>query len=108
MDLKSVSQTRDDIYAVGLITGLALTEAECYNEAIHVYNSLMIAIAVGRSKLLDKARWIKITSHVLAISIILSTVFLKQHSILDAICAFAIAAVAYYLVYVLEIFTRRK
>ena len=41
LDLKSVSQTRDDIYAVGLITGLALTDAECYNEAIHVYNSLI-------------------------------------------------------------------
>ena len=41
LDLKSVSQTRDDIYAVGLITGLALTEAECYNEAIYVYNSLI-------------------------------------------------------------------
>ena len=41
LELKRVSQTRDDIYAVGLITGLALTEAECYNEAIHVYNSLI-------------------------------------------------------------------
>ena len=41
LELKSVSQTRDDIYAVGLFTGLALTQAECYNEAIHVYNSLI-------------------------------------------------------------------
>ena len=41
LDLKSVSQTRDEIYAVGLITGLALTRAECYNEAIHVYNSMI-------------------------------------------------------------------
>ena len=41
LELKGVSQTRDDIYAVGLFTGLTLTEAECYNEAIHVYNSLI-------------------------------------------------------------------
>ena len=41
LDLKSVSQTRDEIYAVGLITGLALTRAECYNEALHVYNSMI-------------------------------------------------------------------
>ena len=41
LELKSVSQTRDDIYAVGLITGLALTQMECYDEAIHVYNSLI-------------------------------------------------------------------
>ena len=39
--LKGVSQTRDDIYAVGLITGLALTELKCYDEAINVYNSLI-------------------------------------------------------------------
>ena len=41
LELKGVSQTRDDIYAVGLFTGLTLTEAKCYNEAIHVYNSLI-------------------------------------------------------------------
>ena len=41
LELKGVSKTREDIYAVGLITGLALTEAECYNEAIYVYNSLI-------------------------------------------------------------------
>lgn len=41
LDLKTVSQTRDDIYAVGLITGLTLTEMECYNDAIHVYNFLI-------------------------------------------------------------------
>ena len=41
LELKGVSQTQDDMYAVGLMTGLALTKAECYNEAIHVYNSLI-------------------------------------------------------------------
>lgn len=41
LELKSVSQTRDDIYAVGLFTGLVLTKTGCYNEAIHVYNSLI-------------------------------------------------------------------
>ena len=41
LDLKSASQTRDEIYAVGLFTGLALTAAECYNDAIHVYNSMI-------------------------------------------------------------------
>jgi len=41
LELKSVSQTRDDIYVVGLFTGLVLTKAECYNEAIYVYRSLI-------------------------------------------------------------------
>ena len=38
LQLKNISRTREEIYAVGLITGRALTEAQSYNEAIHVYN----------------------------------------------------------------------
>lgn len=41
VDLKKVAQTSDDIYAVGLITGLTLTDMECYNDAILVYNALI-------------------------------------------------------------------
>ena len=40
-ELKSVCRTRDDVYAVGLFTGLVLTEAECDNEAIYEYKSLI-------------------------------------------------------------------
>ena len=41
LKLKTVSQTRDDFYAVGLMTGLTLTDMKCYSDAIHVYSSLI-------------------------------------------------------------------
>jgi len=41
LELKKLSRARDDIYAVGLFTGLTLTKMEYYNDAIHVYNSLI-------------------------------------------------------------------
>ena len=41
VDLKNNSRTRGDLYAVGLMTGLTLTEMECYNDAIQVYNALI-------------------------------------------------------------------
>jgi tetratricopeptide (TPR) repeat protein len=41
VDLKNNSRTRGDIYAVGLMTGLTLTEMECYHDAIQVYNALI-------------------------------------------------------------------
>ena len=41
LELKPLAQTQEDIYAVGLFTGLTLTKAECYNEAIHVYQSMI-------------------------------------------------------------------
>lgn len=68
--------------------------------SIHVYNSITIAIAIGRSKVLENKRWIKAVSYILAILIILSTVFLKQHSITDVVASFAIATGAYCVIYV--------
>lgn len=41
LDLQEVSRTRDDIYAVGLMLGLTLTDMGCYNDAIRVYNALI-------------------------------------------------------------------
>lgn len=41
LDLQEVSRTRDDIYAVGLMLGLTLTDMGCYNDAIRIYNALI-------------------------------------------------------------------
>lgn len=67
--------------------------------SIHVYNSLAVAIAVVKSKHLRSHRWIQISSVILAILIILSTMFLKQHSVVDVIGGFVCIAIFYPLVY---------
>lgn len=67
--------------------------------SIHVYNSLGIHIALTHSECLKDKKAVRAASFVLCVSIILSTMFLKQHSVFDVLTAFGMAAVMYYLVY---------
>jgi len=68
--------------------------------SIHVYNSLGVHFAITKSESLRNKKRIKALSFILCTSIILSTMFLKQHSFFDVITAFAMAAVLYGLIYV--------
>ncbi|MCH5274016.1 MAG: phosphatase PAP2 family protein [Lachnospiraceae bacterium] len=61
--------------------------------SIHVYNSLAVCLAVFTSKHLKRAHAVKAGTLILTAAICMSTVFLKQHSVIDVICAFALAAV---------------
>ena len=70
--------------------------------SIHVFNSIGVSIAVAHSNTLKKLKWVQISAYVLAGLIILSTMFLKQHSVTDVIAAIVIAAFIYPFVYVLQ------
>ena len=65
--------------------------------SIHVYNSLGTMIAIHRSKRFNKPA--KAISDFIGVSIILSTLFIKQHSMYDVITAFIMATVFYLLIY---------
>ena len=67
--------------------------------SIHVYNSLGAHFAVFRNEKLHRKPVVHIGSLVLCVSIILSTMFLKQHSVFDVLTAFIMAAVMYIVVY---------
>lgn len=68
--------------------------------SIHVYNSIGCAIALIKSEYFKGNNKIKVFAIISAIMITLSTMFIKQHSILDAIGAAVIAIILYYVVYV--------
>lgn len=70
--------------------------------SIHVYNSVGAVILIYKSHVLKKYTWIKISSVILSILIILSTMFLKQHSIIDALGGLALAAIMYIPVYAVD------
>lgn len=70
--------------------------------SLHVFNSLAISMAVYESKSLKGHKNIRIATYVMAGLIILSTMFLKQHSVLDVIMAFVLAYVLHQCVYVQE------
>ena len=67
--------------------------------SIHVYNSIGVYFAVMHSERLGCKKWVKNTCLGITVSIILSTMFIKQHSVFDVMTAFVMAAVLYVLVY---------
>lgn len=67
--------------------------------SIHVYNSLGCHIAVIKCHRLQKHKGIRIGSLILCVSIVMSTMFIKQHSAFDVITAFIMAAIMYGVVY---------
>lgn len=70
--------------------------------SIHVYNTIGVCIAIRKSEELRAYKWVQYGSLILGISIILSTMFLKQHSVIDSVGAIVMAIIMYVLVYVIE------
>lgn len=70
--------------------------------SIHVYNSLAVHIAFAKCQAMNKHKIWKMLSLILCILICMSTVFLKQHSILDVIGAFILMGILYILIYVVD------
>lgn len=70
--------------------------------SIHVYNSIGAYIAIQNSERLKNNYFIQNTSFILAILIILSTMFLKQHSVIDVMGAGILSIIVYRFVYVTE------
>lgn len=67
--------------------------------SIHVYNSIGAHLAVSQCSYLKKHKGIQLGSLILCISIVLSTMFIKQHSAFDVLTAFVLAGFMYTLVY---------
>lgn len=75
--------------------------------SIHVYNSLGCHIAVMKSRRLKQHKAIRIGSFILCVSIIMSTMFIKQHSVFDVATAFIMAAAMYGIVYRTDVLLQR-
>lgn len=97
--LRPAVMPRDNIFTQ-MITGLYRTDTPTnLFPSIHVYNSLGAHFAIMHSDYFAKKKGIRTASLILCISIILSTVLIKQHSVFDMLTAFGLAAVMYVLVY---------
>lgn len=68
--------------------------------SIHVFNSIGALIAIRKSERLRDIKWLQWSVLLLTILISLSTVFLKQHSVMDIFGAIALSIIMYILVYV--------
>ena len=97
--LRPVSFARDNIFT-DLVRCLYRTDTPTnLFPSIHVYNSIGVNIAIWHSEEFKKNKGIRYGSAVLMVSIILSTMFLKQHSVFDVITGIVFSAFMYTLVY---------
>ena len=98
-DLRPVVFERDNIF-VDMVRMLYRADT-CTNvfPSLHVFNSVCVCVAIWKSEALKKHRFVCMGVYVLAGLIILATVFLKQHSVIDVLGAFFMAYVLYQFVY---------
>ena len=67
--------------------------------SIHVYNSMGVFFAVINNKRLSSKKYIQISCFTLSLTIILSTMFLKQHSVYDVMTGILMSVALYIITY---------
>lgn len=102
LDLRPVQFERDNIFVDMVKTLYKADTPTNVLPSIHVFNSIGVCIAISHNKTLSSRKVIHYGSLVLGISIILATMFLKQHSVIDVTLAGCMATLLYPVVYVRE------
>ena len=99
--LRPTVMPRDTIFT-HLVTNLYKTDTPTNLwPSIHVYNAIGTHLAVANSKRFSK--WLKGRSLIFCISVILSTMFLKQHSVIDVLGGIIFAVATNLVVYKSEL-----
>lgn len=97
--LKTSHFCHDNIF-VSMVRALYKTDtATNLFPSIHVYNSIGVNIAIWHSENFKQHKPVRYGSAILMVSIILSTMFLKQHSVFDVITGIVLSVFMYTVVY---------
>lgn len=106
-DLATLGRDNLWIRAIGFLYQTDTNTNVC--PSVHVVGSMAVIFGVFHNDRLGRLTWFKITVIVMAVLISCSTVFIKQHSLLDVIVAVPYSFIMYGAVYWLpRCFTRRK
>ena len=99
LELRPETFARDNVFVTWTKMVYANDTPTNVLPSIHVFNSVGTLFAVRQSRRLRDRHVIKAGAHILTLLIILSTMFLKQHSIVDVLLALVISYLAYELIY---------
>ncbi len=99
-DLRPETFARDNIFTQMVQMLYTADTSTNILPSIHVFNSVAVAIALEKCQALKGRRILRKSADILSFLIVLSTMFLKQHSLMDVMCALALNVVVYMLVYV--------
>ncbi len=108
--LRPTTFARDNIF-VDMVQALYATDTSTnLFPSIHVYNSLAVNAVIWHCDDFKQNRLVRYSSAILTISIVLATMFLKQHSVFDVITGILLAAFTIHMIYRTqpEIRTRRR
>ncbi|WP_122641757.1 phosphatase PAP2 family protein [Luxibacter massiliensis] len=99
LNLRPVYFERDNIF-VDMVRALYKTDTPTnVLPSLHVFNSIGACIAIFHSEALKKHPIISWSAYILSGLIILATMFLKQHSVIDVMAAVLMAYILYQFVY---------
>lgn len=99
LNLRPVTFERDNIFTDIVKFIYASDTPTNVLPSIHVYNSMAAFLAIKRSRLAkNNSKWAW-ASGILTLLIILSTMFVKQHSVFDVFCAMVLTVFANHLYY---------
>lgn len=90
---------RDNIFIHMLSRIYSIDTATNVFPSIHVFNSVGAMIAISKSEKLRPIKWLQWGTFVLTVLICMSTVFLKQHSIMDVLGALVLNFLLYAAIY---------
>ena len=98
-ELRPLTFARDNVFVTMVKALYAADTPTNLFPSIHCYNSIMAHIAIANCEKLKRYSKLRISSLILCTLIVLSTMFLKQHSAFDVITALVLAAIMFLLVY---------
>ncbi len=100
-ELRPTSFEHDNIFTALVAFTYTIDTPTNILPSIHVYNSIGCHIAIMKSERLSSNHLVRTISFVIATLIVLSTVFIKQHSVIDGILAIILVSIMYVIVYIL-------
>jgi len=97
--LRPSAFARDNIF-VDMVQALYATDTSTnLFPSIHVYNSIAVNAVVWHCDDFKQNRFVRYSSAILMVSIVLATMFLKQHSVFDVITGILLATFTIHMVY---------
>lgn len=99
LELRPTTFTRDNIFIQLTKMIYSMDTPTNVLPSIHVFNSMAVYFAVKNSERLKENKAAKWGAFLMTSSIILSTMFLKQHSVIDVLTALILSCLSYDLIY---------
>lgn len=99
LELRPETFVRDNIFVRLTQFVYSMDTATNVLPSIHVFNSVGIYITIRYSEKLRDKKWVQNGALILTVLIILSTMFVKQHSVVDVLLALLLSYISYELVF---------